>query len=229
MTGFSMLLPEPALPAVGGRWATVTQASPLRVKLDGETTALAVTPDTLVAGLVADDRVWVQVYRRRLVVLGKAVTNTGWASYTPVLSATTTDPTLGTGAAQQGVYYQDPVTGMVDAWARIVYGTSGTDPGSGTYLVSLPTAIDHSIGGVLTTASSMALGSGAVRDNSATVSGSRQVVAQVGSTAGGTGGVGQVFLGVYDGTNSVVTHSGPFAWAASDVITLTLRYPGVLA
>lgn len=55
-----------------GRWATVTQASPLRVKIDGDSSALGFTPDTLVAGLAVSDRVWVQVYKRRLVVLGKS-------------------------------------------------------------------------------------------------------------------------------------------------------------
>jgi Microcystin-dependent protein len=61
-------------------WATVTDDSPLRVQLDGELAALDVTPDTLVAPLAVDDRVWVQLVTnanptrryRRLVVLGRA-------------------------------------------------------------------------------------------------------------------------------------------------------------
>jgi hypothetical protein len=61
-------------------WATVTAISPLRVKLDGESTALAVTPDALVSALAVNDRVWVQLVTdadpartaRRLVALGKA-------------------------------------------------------------------------------------------------------------------------------------------------------------
>lgn len=62
-------------------WATVTDDSPLRVKLDGESAALDVTPDTLVASLAVSDRVWVQLVtnanparrHRRLVIIGKAV------------------------------------------------------------------------------------------------------------------------------------------------------------
>jgi hypothetical protein len=62
-------------------WAKVTATSPLRVKLDGESTALAITPDKLVSGLAVNDRVWVQLVTntnptrryRRVVVLGKAV------------------------------------------------------------------------------------------------------------------------------------------------------------
>jgi len=61
-------------------WATVTQASPLRIKLDGEAEALSITPDTLVAGLQEDDRVYISLTTnndpafsaRRVVVLGRA-------------------------------------------------------------------------------------------------------------------------------------------------------------
>jgi hypothetical protein len=53
-------------------WATVTQASPLRIRLDGETDALDITPDTLTAGLAVSDRVWVQVSGRRAIVLGRS-------------------------------------------------------------------------------------------------------------------------------------------------------------
>lgn len=61
-------------------WAAVTGTGPLRIKLDGESTALAVTPDTLVAGLSIGNRVWVQLVTnpnparraRRVVVIGKA-------------------------------------------------------------------------------------------------------------------------------------------------------------
>lgn len=61
-------------------WATVTDDSPLRVKLDGEASALPITPDTLVTGLAVNDRVWVQLVTntsparqyRRVLVLGRA-------------------------------------------------------------------------------------------------------------------------------------------------------------
>ena len=54
------------------RWATVTQASPLRVRLDGDTTAPAVTPETLVNGLEVNDRVRVQLSDSRMLVTGRA-------------------------------------------------------------------------------------------------------------------------------------------------------------
>lgn len=75
----SMLVPKATLEPDVARWATVTQTSPLRIKLDGETTALPFTPDSLVSGLMANDRVWValatngdpSVKSRRVVVLGR--------------------------------------------------------------------------------------------------------------------------------------------------------------
>ena len=56
------------------RWATVTGISPLRIKLDGDTTAIPATPDSLIdpATLVVDDRVRTELSGNRLVVLGRA-------------------------------------------------------------------------------------------------------------------------------------------------------------
>lgn len=51
------------------RWGTVTQVSPLRVRLDGESAPLAITPESLVA-VDLGFRVWCQLYDRQLVVLG---------------------------------------------------------------------------------------------------------------------------------------------------------------
>ena len=75
-----MLVPKETLEPDVAIWATVTQASPLRIKLDGETTALPFTPDTLVSGLILNDRVWVAlttngdptVKSRRVVVIGRS-------------------------------------------------------------------------------------------------------------------------------------------------------------
>ena len=81
MKGLALLKPKPAPDVSEWKWATVTDDSPLRIQLDGESSALAVTPDTLVAGLTVADRVWVQLVtnanparrHRRLVILGKSV------------------------------------------------------------------------------------------------------------------------------------------------------------
>jgi hypothetical protein len=52
------------------RWATVTSADPLRIRLDGEPDPLGITPTNLVHGLVLGSRVWVQLIGRRVIILG---------------------------------------------------------------------------------------------------------------------------------------------------------------
>lgn len=69
----------------------------------------------------------------RTVVLGSGI-----SSYTPVVTAPTTSPTLGTGSSVAGSYYTlGPwVIGTFD----IAFGTSGVVVGSGVYEISLPIA-----------------------------------------------------------------------------------------
>jgi hypothetical protein len=61
-------------------WATVTQVSPLRVRLDGDTAQLPLTPELVAAGGVeVGTRVWCHLYGRRVLVTGIAGTyDTGW-------------------------------------------------------------------------------------------------------------------------------------------------------
>ena len=51
-------------------WATVTQASPLRIKVDGDTSALDATTDDLVGSLAVDDRVRVHLHSDGIIVTG---------------------------------------------------------------------------------------------------------------------------------------------------------------
>lgn len=57
------------------KWATVTALSPLRIKLDGDTAALLLTPDSLIdpAGLLVNDRVRVELTERKVVIHGKSI------------------------------------------------------------------------------------------------------------------------------------------------------------
>lgn len=76
----NMLVPKDQVDPDFSTWATVTDDSPLRIRLDGETTALPITPDTLVAGLAIGNRVWVTLSTspdqtrkaRQVVIIGKA-------------------------------------------------------------------------------------------------------------------------------------------------------------
>lgn len=66
-----LLLPKPAASTDRWAWGTVTGVSPLRVRLDGDSTPLDLTPDTL-ATVSVSDRVWCQIAGRRVVVHGVA-------------------------------------------------------------------------------------------------------------------------------------------------------------
>lgn len=72
-----------------------------------------------------------------------------WQAWTPALTASTTNPTLGSGSSAVGRYVQNGTT--VIGWAHIAFGSSGTNAGSGTYRVSLPVTpktetVEHVIG-----------------------------------------------------------------------------------
>jgi hypothetical protein len=59
-----------------------------------------------------------------------------WRSWTPSLTASTTNPTLGTASRAEGIYVK--VGRLVVANFVIEFGTSGTNAGSGFYRINLP-------------------------------------------------------------------------------------------
>ena len=59
-----------------------------------------------------------------------------WTSYTPVLTASVTNPTLGTGSQQLGSFAR--IQNLIICRFYIAFGASGTNAGSGSYRVSLP-------------------------------------------------------------------------------------------
>lgn len=64
-----LLLPEPPEPGASFRYGSVTETSPLRVRLDGDANAVSATPTTL-AQVTVGDRVLVLLYHRRMVIVG---------------------------------------------------------------------------------------------------------------------------------------------------------------
>lgn len=56
------------------KWSTVTSTGPLRITLDGDTTPLPFTPDSLVdpASLVVADRVRCELSSRRVIITGRS-------------------------------------------------------------------------------------------------------------------------------------------------------------
>lgn len=69
------------------RWATVTVSSPLQIQLDGDGLPLPLEPESLMAGIpIVGARVWVQLFGRRVIVLGTSSTGSGESPIGAVLS-----------------------------------------------------------------------------------------------------------------------------------------------
>lgn len=72
------------------RWATVTETHPLRILFDGDTVPADRTPWNLAGAVAVGQRVWVQLFKRRLVVLGvAAVGDTSMVRRVGTVKATT--------------------------------------------------------------------------------------------------------------------------------------------
>ena len=98
-------------------WATVTQATPLRIKVDGDTTALDATTDNLVGSLAVFDRVRVHLHSDGIIVTG---IQGGVVGTTEATSATANTLALRDGSGQlkaaDGVADDDVATvGQLDA------------------------------------------------------------------------------------------------------------------
>jgi len=132
-------------------------------------------------------------------------------SWTPVLTATSTNPTLGTGSAQEGQWLRHGR--MVTVWARIRFGTSGVNAGSGVYIVSLPVAAAAALAASTSAGAGQSIGVGGFRDDS-TTSNNQSLAVQLRTTT------------TVQFTHSLgaVQNNSPITFAASDVITFTASY-----
>ncbi len=128
-----------------------------------------------------------------------------WESWTPTLTASTTNPTLGTGNSRTGKYGQ--VDTLVYGQGQINFGSSGVAAGSGFYFVSLPIT---------------ALTSGQVIGNFQFYDSSSGNV-YLGTVISDTTTRGIMYYGA---PSTVVTNSTPFTWAANDFIRYTFQYEG---
>ena len=139
-------------------------------------------------------------------VLTAATLNTigaEWETYTPALTASTTNPTLGTGSSVSGRYGQ--VNKIVCGQGQINFGSAGVAAGSGYYYVSLPIAAQSS-GKVIGQfqfydSSTLAVYLGTLISDTTTRS-----------------------LMYYGNPSSIASDSAPFTWAANDFIRYTFQY-----
>lgn len=127
-----------------------------------------------------------------------------WETWTPALTASVTNPTLGTGSTAAGRYGR--INKTVFGQLTIQFGTAGTNAGSGFYFVSLPIAAQ---------AGNVVVGQGYAFDNSASLV--RHVVVL-------TDNANRVGLWIDNATNFALASGNPWAWAASDVIRFSFEY-----
>lgn len=131
-----------------------------------------------------------------------------WSSYTPALTASVTNPTLGSGSGATGVYQQ--IGKLVVVQLKFQFGSSGVNAGSGLYSISVPVTGDAygSVG-------YPALGSAGFVDDAST--GARKMVACFFDNLDRD----KIDLTTEGGN---VTNSAPWTWAASDQILLGFFY-----
>ena len=129
------------------------------------------------------------------------------ATYTPVLTATTTNPDIGTGPTLVGLIW---VSGQrVDVWFEIVFGESPS-VGSGNYEISLPALYPFASNNV-----NFAIGQGRILDQSASDETTTIIVANTVDN--------RVQLRSTE-NSAPVTHAAPYTLAESDIINGHFSY-----
>ena len=127
-----------------------------------------------------------------------------WETWTPALTASTTNPTLGTGSVQAGRYGRIQKT--VFGHAVIAFGTAGVAAGTGFYFISLPITAQNAVA---------TIGSGWILDSSTSLV--RHVILYSDT-------VNRAALWLDNTTAFAVGAGNPWPWAASDQIRVDFQY-----
>jgi hypothetical protein len=137
-------------------------------------------------------------------------------TYTPTLQATTTNPTLGTGAVAAGHWWRSGH--WIEGFARFEFGTS-MNAGSGTYYISVPFQPDITLmGSSGTGGAAQRCAFGRVRDLD-TGANSNTVVGQFRTESG----THYLWFSTNGSINSV-SHNSPVPWATGDLISIQFGY-----
>jgi hypothetical protein len=138
---------------------------------------------------------------------GERLPDAQWLEFIPTLTASTTNPTMGTGSALEGRYWQ---------WEDLIiyrffvqFGSSGASGGSGTYRLSVP----EPIGLFAPSNSAFSLGSVVLFDWS--VAGHKELAA--------VGRLSATALQFYV-DDATVSHNAPFLWTNDDRLGGTVVY-----
>lgn len=127
-------------------------------------------------------------------------------SFTPALTAATTNPTLGAGSSVSGSYVA--LGKLIYGWGVINWGTSGTNAGSGLYAVNLPAA---SVNGSPLHGSYVSVCAGLYTRGDLTLLTSTTCNLAYYSAAN-------------QGTRGFASQAGPGAWTANDKISYNFCY-----
>ena len=133
-----------------------------------------------------------------------------WTTYTPTLTAATTNPTLGAGAYATGRYTQ--VGRLVIGKCKIQFGT-GYNAGSGAYWVSLPVTARAVIAGEAGTA-----GYGFL------FNGNTNAYVPIQALQLTTTTVGLYYGATYNGAATIATHAVPWAWISNCSVEFQFQY-----
>ena len=166
-------------------------------------TAWTTTPRTWVAGEVPT----ATHFNENVRDFGRAFAD-AWGSYTPTLTASTTNPTNWT---QTGYFMQ--AGKLVIAKFQVLAG-GGMTKGSGTYRVALPVNANTT----MATMGSLYIGTVTLRD--ASTGNTYYAQAAVADTAYIT----LNYAATYGGGATNVTDTAPWTWEASDTISATIVY-----
>ena len=139
-------------------------------------------------------------------------------SFVPQLTASTTDPTFGTGAILEGLYVR--VFDVIFAWGRIGFGT-GMTPGDGNYLLTLPVSVAPGMKVSGDSGRGSSIGVAQCRDNNS-LNASQTATIQLEETTK------VFFVDEHGHGSSVWTSSVPFTWQDGDFICFHLKYKAAL-
>lgn len=148
------------------------------------------------------------VWPQGSAVTAGMVASEPWSTWTPVITADTTAPTLGVASVATGRYQR--IGRIVTGYFTVLFGTSGTNAGAGSYRFSLPVlpavpTVDH-----------FPIGTGYLYDVSGSVIRLFQLILPFNNT---------YCYAFYDNAGiGFVTATAPWAWSASDRINAGFTY-----
>lgn len=151
---------------------------------------------------------------------GPCLTSHPLQTYTPQLTALTSNPVLGTGGLIRGFYYT--IFDQVFTWGEFKFGTSGINVGSSTYLISLPFIANSVLGANTNLAKAPVVGNGFTFDNDLATT-RQPVTAHLRTTS-----LLMFALKMDNGTGRVLAHNNPVAWAVNDGFMWSARYKRVV-